>query len=420
MTQKTQFPSSSDPCSKVSSSPLMDSQKEEKKLCILQVLPALHSGGVERGTIDLALFLQKEGHTPLVLSKGGPLVKRLLERKLEHIKRDVSTKNPLKIIKNAFFIKKIIKEKGVHVIHGRSRAPAWSALLAAKMTGTPFVTTFHGCYNFPEAFIVGFFKRLYNSVMVRGDRVIAISEFIQDHVQTHYKAFLKKGALTLVNRGVDTLYFNPLMVAAERRRALRKKWYLNPNEKVILVPGRLTRWKGQKVVLEALKKVLPHHPRVTCVFIGSDQGRIAYREELEAFARENDLYPHVYFAGNISDMPAAYALGDIVLHASTDPEAFGRVIIEAQAMKVPIIASDIGAPALTIKGGGEEEQTGWLHRAGDSQDLANVLLDVLSLSCDQREKVTENAFKELRAHYTDKILFQKTCAVYRELADLSA
>ncbi len=385
----------------------MQEEKTHSSLRILQVLPALQSGGVERGTIDLASFLQQEGHVPFVASKGGKLCRNLDEKKIKYFSFDLASKNPLVILKNAFCLKDLIRYHKIDVIHARSRAPAWSAYLASKMTGVPFVTTFHGTYNFSETFF-GRFKKVYNSVMARGDCVIAISRFIQDHVLAHYPQVIKPNALTLINRGVDLKVFNRECVSQERIQALKKQWHLTKKHKVILVPGRLTRWKGQGVVLKALEKLIIHNPYLVCVFIGSDQGRSAYTAGLKEQVQLTHLEENVRFVDHVDDMPAAYCVGDLVVHASTDPEAFGRVIIEAQALEVPIIASNLGAPAQTIEVG----ETGWLHIAGDPEDLALKIQQVFERDC---VPVTKKALAHVQKYYSDRLMFEKTIAVYERV-----
>ncbi|HBN22389.1 MAG TPA: glycosyl transferase [Holosporales bacterium] len=385
----------------------MQEQKNHPPLQILQVLPALQSGGVERGTIDLASFLQKKGHTPFVASKGGDLCRILEEKKIKHFSFDLASKNPLVILKNAFRLKSIIKANKIDLIHARSRAPAWSAYLASKITNIPFVTTFHGTYNFQKTFL-GLLKKAYNSVMARGEAVIAISQFIQDHISAHYLKNLKPNALSLINRGVDLKEFNRATVSQDHIQSLKKQWSLTTEHKIILVPGRLTRWKGQGIVLRALENLISQNPYLVCVFIGSDQGRHAYTQELKEQVRKALLENNVRFMDHVDDMPAAYCMGDLVVHASTDPEAFGRVIIEAQAMEVPIIASNLGAPAQTI----EQGKTGWLHKAGDAEDLAAKIRHVLETDC---SPFTKKALDHVQENYSDQLMFEKTIAAYERV-----
>jgi len=382
----------------------MQEQKKHPRLRILQVLPALQSGGVERGTIDLASFLLKKGHVPFVASKGGDLCRILDEKKIKHFSFDLASKNPLVILKNVFRLKDIIKAYKIDLVHARSRAPAWSAYFAAQAAGVPFVTTFHGTYNFEKTFL-GRFKKAYNSVMAGGERVIAISQFIQDHVLANYAKSLKPKALTLINRGVDLKEFSREAVSTKRIQDLRTQWGLTKEHKVILVPGRLTRWKGQGVVLKALEILIPQKACLVCVFIGSDQGRHAYRQELDEQVQKASLENNVRFVDHVDDMPAAYCAGDLVIHASTEPEAFGRVIIEAQAMEVPVIASNLGAPARII----EKNKTGLLHKAGDHEDLAAQIRQALETDC---SPFIKKALTRVQENYSDRLMFEKTIAVY--------
>lgn len=368
---------------------------------VLQVLPALGSGGVERGTVEIARALVEAGGKALVASAGGPLVAELEEAGARHILLPLDRKNPAALLANALALRGIVRRDGVRVVHARSRFPAWSALMAARATGAAFVTTYHGSYNegFPG-------KRLYNSVMARGDRVIAISGHIAELVRARHG--VGPDRLRVIPRGVDPDAFDPEAVDPARAEALRRAWGLPPGRPVILLPGRLTRWKGQAVLLRAASH-LPE-PRPVLVLAGDAQGRDAFRAELEALAIGAGAT--VRFPGPVADMPAALLLADVVVHASTDAEAFGRTIVEAQAMRRPVIASDLGAPRETV----EEGVTGWRVPPGDPPALAAAIGRALSMPDEARRAIGEAARAAVLARYTTRAMQAATLAVYGEVA----
>jgi glycosyltransferase involved in cell wall biosynthesis len=377
-------------------------KKNHTKLKILQVLPSLNTGGVERGTVELALYLKKKGHLPLVASAGGSLVATLEKHDIHHITLPLASKNPLRMLFNAFVLKRLIQKQKIDIIHARSRAPAWSALWASKLTGCPLVTTFHGTYNFKAAL-----KWFYNSVMVRGDRVIAISPFIERHILKHYRSFVAPEKITVIDRGVNLEIFSRATLTPARLDKMRMLCQVTPQDTVLLMPARLTRWKGQETVLQALSLL----PSIVCVFVGPHQGRRAYQEELKALSHTLNLDKQVRFQNGLDDMPAAYGISQLCLHASTDPEGFGRVIIEAQAMGVPVIASRLGAPIDTIIDG----VTGWLHDPGNAQDLAAKICHVLSLSDKESKKITDKAYERVTQLYSSENMCAKTVALYQNL-----
>jgi glycosyltransferase involved in cell wall biosynthesis len=368
---------------------------------VLQVLPALGQGGVERGTIEIARALVEAGGRALVASAGGPMVAELEATGARHLILPLDRKNPAALLANAAALRRIALEEGVRIIHARSRFPAWSALMAARGSGVRFVTTYHGSYNegFPG-------KRLYNSVMARGERVIAISAHIAALVRERHG--VDPACLRIIPRGVDPARFDPEAVAPARIQVLRQQWALPANRPVILMPARLTRWKGQAVLLSAAA-MLPE-PRPLIVLAGDAQGRDAYRAELEKLAAESGAA--VRFAGPVSDMPAALALADLVIHASTDAEAFGRSIVEAQAMRRPVIASDLGAPRETV----EEGVTGWRVPPGDAAALAGAITRALAMSPAARAAIGEAGRAAVLARYTTRAMQEATLGVYRELA----
>lgn len=368
---------------------------------ILQVLPRLDTGGVERGTLDIAAAIAARGDTALVASAGGEMVAELTASGAEHVTLPLARKDPAGLIGNVSRLRRLIRARGVDLVHARSRAPAWSAMIAARREGVPFVTTFHGTYNFKTAA-----KRAYNGVMARGDRVIAISGFIADHVRRYYR--VDPNRLRVVPRGTDLDRFDPEAVSLERLRALSDSWAPPVGVPVILLPGRLTRWKGQGVLIDALASVseLPWH----AVLVGSDQGRGGYRRELEARIARHGLTDRVRIHDDCDDMPAAYMLSDVVVSASTDPEAFGRVATEAQAMGKPLVASDHGGvPEQVLPG-----ETAWLVRPGDPKALAEGLRWALGLDAGARARLGVAARRRARL-FSKAAMGARTLAIYDEL-----
>ena len=376
----------------------------------MQVLPALETGGVERTTVDMAKALSDVGWRALVVSESGRMVHELDRVKAEHFKRPMATKNPIFIHRNAAELAALIFDHGVDLVHARSRAPAWSALLAARRMKVPLVTTFHGTYG-----LKGPFKRLYNSVMTRGDRVIANSSFIADQIRTVYGVGKGDDAKRLVTipRGIDTTrFFSPAAVSAERIIQLATQWRLPDGQPVIMLPGRLTRWKGQAVLIEALKHL--GRQDIICLLVGDDQGRSGYRQELDVMVRKFDLERVVRFVGNCSDMAAAYMLADVVVSASTDPEAFGRVAVEAQAMGRPVIATDHGGARETVEPG----KTGWLVAPGDSLALAGLLRQALAIDAEERATMASAGRDNVLQNFTVEQMRERTLDVYRDLLGL--
>lgn len=370
---------------------------------VLQVLPRLVTGGVERGTIEIATALQAFGWKAVVASEGGPMVRELQRVGAEHITLPLASKNPLVLRRNRDALRKVIQEHGVSLVHARSRAPAWSALWAARAEGVPFVTTFHGTYNLGPMAL----KKRYNRVMAMGDRVIAISEFIRRHILEHYP--VSDEVIRVIHRGVDFFRFDPDKVSPERMIALSQRWRLPDGVPVVMLPGRLTRWKGQMLLLEALTHL--QDLKVCCVLVGSDQGRDAYRAEVEAEVIRLGLRDRVILADECNDMPAAYMVADVVVSASTDPEAFGRVSAEGQAMGRPVVAPQHGAaPEILVDG-----KTGWLFIPNNAESLARALRNALSLTSEERAEWAPRAIAHIQANFTTDQMCAKTMAVYREL-----
>ncbi|MSO64197.1 MAG: glycosyltransferase [Alphaproteobacteria bacterium] len=376
--------------------------RSERPPVVLQVLPALVTGGAERGAVNVAAAIARAGWTSLVASAGGPMVGDVERGGAEHILLPLDAKNPLRLHENAGRLAELIYVRGVDIVHARSRAPAWSAFYAARRMGCHFVTTYHGTYNAENAV-----KRWYNSIMAKGEQVIAISEFIAEHVRRRYA--VGPDRLVTILRGIDLSVFDPSHVSAERTIALATTWRLPDGMPVIMLPGRLTRWKGQTVLIEALAAL--GRTDVRCLLVGSDQGRTGYREELQRLIAERGLDRIIHIVDVCRDMPAAYMLADVVVSASTDPEAFGRVAAEAQAMGRPVVATDHGGARETVIPG----ETGWLVPAGDARALAGAIEDALALEPGRRGEIAGRA----RAHVADKFTVARMCAqtlgVYRSV-----
>jgi glycosyltransferase involved in cell wall biosynthesis len=370
---------------------------------VLQVLPALgSSGGVERGTVEIAEAIVEAGGRAIVASAGGARTHELARVRAEHVTLPLHSKNPVVMYNNIARLAALIQNENVDLIHARSRAPAWSAYFAARRTDRAFITTFHGTYNAGN-----FMKRHYNSIMTRGERVIAISAFIAGHLRRVYG--VPANRIRIIPRGVDLYRFDPSQVSAERVIQLANDWRLTDGMPVIMLPGRLTRWKGQGVFIEAVAKLQRRDLR--CLIVGGDQGRTEYRTELESLVEEHDLGEVVRIVDHCDDMPAAYMMADVVVSASTDPEAFGRVIVEAQALGRPVIATDHGGATETVI----EGETGWLVEPGSVAPLADALKHVLSLDEAARTGLSETAIANVRDRFSKQSMCEKTLEVYNDV-----
>jgi len=369
---------------------------------IMQILPRLDTGGVERGTVDVASALVAAEKVSIVVSAGGTMVRDVERVGALHITAPVDSKNPLVMLKNANTISDLIQAHRVDIIHVRSRAPAWSARLSANRCGIPFITTFHGTYNFNNPL-----KKAYNAIMTKGDRVIAISNFIGQHVAENYHTPHEK--IRVISRGIDLDTFNPRVVSAERIVQLANSWRLNDHKPVIMLPGRLSRWKGQRVLIEAAR--ILSRPDVRILLVGDDQGRTRYRMELENLIRQNGVQDIIHITGPCRDMAAAYMLADVVVCPSTDPEAFGRVAAEALAMGRLVVASDHGGARETV----EDGKTGWLVSPGDPKALAKALCHTLDMTNADRDKHSKLAITHISENFSKQKMCSATLAVYDEL-----
>ncbi|HTY67452.1 MAG TPA: glycosyltransferase family 4 protein [Alphaproteobacteria bacterium] len=372
---------------------------------VLQVVPSLVTGGVERGAADVSAALVQAGWRSVVVSAGGPMVREIERAGATHVVLPVDSRNPLVVRRNIGRLADLITLHRIDLVHARSRASAWSAWGAAQRTGRPFVTTFHGVYNENNPV-----KHWYNSIMTRGARVIAISEFVGRHVAQRYGTASNR--IRVIHRGVDFTVFDPHNVSQPRIVQLAREWRLPDGVPIIMLPGRLTRWKGQMVLIDALAQL--GRRDVCCLLVGSDQGRAKYRKEIEQRVRLRGLEGVVRMVDHCRDMPAAYMLADVVVSASTDPEAFGRVVAEAQAMGRPVIAPSHGAAPEIVRSG----ETGWLVPPNDPRALASALDQALKLDAEQRDVLAHTATEHVRRHFTRDSMCAATIEVYREvLAD---
>jgi glycosyltransferase involved in cell wall biosynthesis len=385
----------------------------EKPPTILQIIPELDTGGAELSTIEIAGAIQGAGGRAIVLSEGGRLVQRLRDTGAELQFFAAASKNPLRLLWNAYRIADIVRRDGVDLIHARSRAPAWSALMAARQTGVPFVTTYHGAYRERTAI-----KRLYNSVMARGDAVIANSLYTADLIRMRYGTPASR--LHVIYRGVDEDYFDPALVAPERVAELREQWGIGADTPVILQAARLTAWKGQSVLIEAARLLLEQGRLGDAVIVlaGSAQGRSGYMATLERAIEAAGLAGCVRLVGHVEDIAAALLTARVAVIASTEPEAFGRTATEAQAMGTPVIATDVGAPPETVrsaKRAGSEAATGWLVPAGDAPALADALAAALTLMPQERARMGEHARAHVMGAFSLTGMKQQTLAIYDAL-----
>jgi len=368
---------------------------------VLQVIPELEAGGAERTVIEIAEAVTAAGGRCLVASRGGRLEGELEAAGGRLARLDMKSKNPWTVWRNAARLAALCEAEGVELIHVRSRAPAWSALLAARRANLPFVTTYHGSYNARSAL-----KRLYNSVMARGDLVIANSEFIAARIHAEHGA--GDGRIRVIPRGVDAAVFDPEEVDADRVSAVRARWGVAPDRPVILLPGRLTRWKGQAFMIEVLAKLEPP-PVLVCA--GDAQGREDYRRELIARAEKAGLT--LVLPGHETDMAAACLAADLVVCPSLEPEAFGRTAAEAQAMGVPVIAADHGGAREAVAHG----ETGWLAPPGDIDAWRAAVAAALAAGREERGRMCEAARRRIAALYSKTALQESTLRVYRELLE---
>ena len=366
---------------------------------VLQVIPKLGYGGAETGCYDIAHYLPENNCKSFIVTSGGELTKFINKEKVKLIRLPVHSKNPLLIFINTIILIGIILFFNISIVHARSRAPAWSCLFATKLTRRKFVTTFHGTYNFS-----GKIKKFYNSIMVRSDLIIAGSNFIFSHIKENYSEFLKfKKKFLVIFRGINVDYFDQSTKLDSDEKKILQKWELNKEKKIILVPGRLTTWKGQLLLIEAINlvKIDLGYEAFHVVILGSEQGRDLYKKKLIRLTEQHRLTNQIKFIDHCDDMALAYKVSDIVISPSIEPEAFGRVSVEAQSMEKLIIASNIGGSNETII----NEKTGFLFEAGDANDLSKKIIKAITMD----EMSIQLMGKEGRKNVIKKFNVEKMC-----------
>ena len=369
---------------------------------ILQILPRLDAGGAERVAIEIAEAVRLAGHRSIIAAEDGHLSPLAARAGAELIHFNLATKNPFKIWRNTKKLRAIISENQVDLVHAHSRAPAWSAFRAAKSAGIPFVTTYHGAYGESSRL-----KKRYNKVMAAGDRVVAVSHFIENLIKSRYN--IDSNKIRVIHNGVDLQRFDPASVRGDRAVRLAKDWRIENGQPAILLPARLTGWKGQRLFIRALAKM--QHDEAVGILIGSDQGRHKYTQELLALAERLGVGGRLRLAGHVDDMPAALKLADIVVNCSTEPEAFGRTIIEAQAMAKIVVAAGHGGAHETI----QPNVSGFLFPPGDETALAAIFDAILAGDADLRLAFGARAREEVGMHFSIEAMQTRYLHLYAEL-----
>ena len=366
---------------------------------VLQVIPKLGFGGAETGCYDVAHYLPENGCKSFIVTSGGDLLKYVDKKKVTIIRLPVQSKNPFLILFNAIILIGIILLNNISIVHARSRAPAWSCLLATKITGRKFVTTFHGTYNFSSKI-----KKFYNSVMVRSHLIIAGSNFIFSHIKDNYSKYINdKKKLLVIFRGINIDYYESSTKLENDEKKLLKDWEIKKDKKIILLPGRLTPWKGQELFIEAINLVNIElgYEAFYAVILGSDQGRDLYKKKLTRLSEQYRMTKQLRFIDHCNDMALAYKISDIIISSSIEPEAFGRVAVEAQSMEKPIIASNIGGSNETII----DNKTGFLFDSGSAKSLSDKILNVLNFN----DTLLKSIGIEGRKNIANKFNVEKMC-----------
>jgi len=379
---------------------------------IMQIVPKLDTGGAELSAIEISEAVVRAGGRAIIATQGGRLEASAQKQGAEIYRFPAASKNPVCIVANSAALARVSKEENVQLFHARSRAPAWSALWAARIARLPFVTTYHGAYNENSPL-----KRFYNSVMARGDIVIANSKFTADLIQKRYQTPSDK--LRVIYRGVDTA-FEAAKISDKRVADLKASWGVTAGQRIILQAARLTGWKGQRIVIEAAAQLANMGKLEDVVFIlaGDSQGREAYRHDLENLIVQLDVQRHVKLVGHVSDIAAAFAAAHLSVVASTEPEAFGRAGAEAQALGCLVIATRLGAPQETVLALPEvarDERTGWLVEAGNAEALAAAFTEALTLSQEERSNMGKRAIRHVHTHYALEQMKRKTLEIYDQL-----
>jgi glycosyltransferase involved in cell wall biosynthesis len=374
---------------------------------VMQVIPALNSGGVEQGVIDMNAAIVRAGGVSIVVSNGGLRIHEITKAGGLHIQLPVHSKNPITMFSNIARLRKIIRDHGVDLIHACSRAPAWSAERAAKGANVPYITSCHAAYT-----ISGSLKRFYNSSLTRGARVIAVSHFLADYLEKNYKT--DPNIIRVIHRGVPLDRFHPNLVSADRLIRMSQKMRLPDNASIVMLPSRLSRVKGHMFLIDAIEFL--GRKDIFCLFVGTDIGNEDYRRELEAAIEARGLSGQTRIVTDCNDMPAAYMLSTVVVSPGLVPEGFGRVPIEAQAMGRPVIATDHGGARETII----NEETGWLVAPGDVPELARCLNEAMDLDGLGRATLATRAMAHVAKHFANEQMCQATLDVYAEVLEAAA
>ena len=371
---------------------------------LLQIIPNMDIGGAETGCLHVADYISKQNGFSAILTSGGTLLELIDDKKIKIFKWPIN-KNIFLIFFNIFYIFLIIKIYKINIVHVRSRAPAWSAYFASKLAMIKFVTTFHGTYNFKSKI-----KKFYNSIMVKSNYVIAGSNFILNHIHSNYNI---KTNSSVVKRGIDEKYFSKKNVSDDEVKKLKDKLMIKDGKFTILLPGRLTYWKGQKLFIEALnilnqKNLLTN---VQALIIGGHQGRLNFKEELIGLMKKYQLEDHLIIAHGLKKMPVAYSISSLILSTSIEPEAFGRVSVEAQSMEKPILASDIGGSLETVV----NNKTGWLFKNNDANDLAEKIRMIIETDQNVLHLIGRQGRKNVKENYTRDLMVSRTLEIYKSL-----
>ena len=384
-----------------------------KKIKVLQVIPKLGYGGAETGCYDLAHYLPEKGCGSYIITSGGELLEFIKKNKVKVFRLPVHSKNPIIMLFNSIIIFFIILLYNINIVHARSRAPAWSCLIATKLSGRKFVTTFHGTYNFSNKI-----KKFYNSVMVRSKLVIAGSNFIFSHINENYGDFFlnKKRKLLVIFRGINTGYYNSKKISSIKIDKFSKEENIDRNKFIILLPGRLTAWKGQKIFIESIKLLIEKNVEqsIQAIILGSEQGRNVYKKQLIGLVEQYRLGKIVKFIKQTSDMPLAYRIANLVCSCSTEPEAFGRISVEAQSMELPIIASNIGGSKETIV----DNKTGLLFKSGDANDLAEKIITIMQKDYNSMKSMGFEGRKNVLKKFDVDKMCLSTFTEYKKLIQL--
>ncbi len=379
------------------------------KINVLQVIPRLGYGGAETGCYDIAHYLAEQNCGSYIATSGGDLLKFVKKNKVKVFKLPVHSKNPLIIILNTIMMIFLILIKKINIVHARSRAPAWSCYFACLITNTIFVTTFHGTYNYKSKL-----KKFYNSIMLRSKLTIAGSNFIFGHINDNYSEYLNKHKkLRVIFRGINVDYFNSKNISILKQEKLKREWSLDPNKFIILMPGRLTYWKGQEKFIEALNILIEDYnfTNFHAILLGSDQGRKVYSKKLFSLVERYSLSKKISFINHCGEMPLAYSLADVVVSASIEPEAFGRIAVESQSMGKPIIASNIGGSKETVL----NKKTGFLYKHDDPRELAKSLNTVIQLNQEELKLMGNEGRKNVAKKFDVELMCDSNLREYKKL-----